>query len=142
MEKQLQQELLNVQNLKINFQLKDGKVAKVVEDVSFTIYKGETVALVGESGSGKSITSLAIMGLLSIPPGEIVGGKIIFNGENLLDYKQKDMSKVRGNDISMIFQEPMTSLDPVFTISNQLIEGIRRHQKVSKKEAWKSRFTC
>jgi len=136
MEKQLQQELLNVQNLKINFQLKDGKVAKVVEDVSFTIYKGETVALVGESGSGKSITSLAIMGLLAIPPGEIVGGKIIFNGKNLLNYKQKDMSKVRGNDISMIFQEPMTSLDPVFTISNQLIEGIRRHQKVSKKEAW------
>ncbi|WP_431027665.1 ABC transporter ATP-binding protein [Lysinibacillus sp. LZ02] len=128
--------LLDVQNLNINFLLKNGKVAKVVDDVSFSIYKGETVALVGESGSGKSITSLAIMGLLAVPPGEIAEGKIVLNGKNLLEYKQKELSKVRGNEISMIFQEPMTSLDPVFTIGNQLIEGIRRHQKISKKEAW------
>lgn len=130
------QVLLEVNHLTINFHLKNGIEAKVVDDVSFTIRKGETVALVGESGSGKSITSLSIMRLLPIPPGEITAGTIKLNGKNLLDYKNKEMSHIRGNEISMIFQEPMTSLDPVFTIGNQMIEGIRRHQKVSKKEAW------
>ncbi|WP_285396467.1 ABC transporter ATP-binding protein [Lysinibacillus sp. fls2-241-R2A-57] len=130
------QMLLEVNHLKINFHLKNGKQAKVVDDVSFTIHKGETVALVGESGSGKSITSLSIMRLLPMPPGEITAGTIKLNGKNLLDYKNKEMSNIRGNEISMIFQEPMTSLDPVFTIGNQMIEGIRRHQKISKKEAW------
>lgn len=130
------QVLLEVNQLSIQFHLKNGKEAKVVDDVSFTIHKGETVALVGESGSGKSITSLAIMRLLPIPPGEITAGTINFNGKNLLAYKNKEMSHIRGNEISMIFQEPMTSLDPVFTIGNQMIEGIRRHQKVSKKDAW------
>lgn len=130
------QVLLEVNHLKINFHLKNGKEAKVVDDVSFTIRKGETVALVGESGSGKSITSLSIMRLLPIPPGEITAGTIKLNGKNLLDYKNKEMSHIRGNEISMIFQEPMTSLDPVFTIGNQMVEGIRRHQKMSKKEAW------
>ncbi|HAU34919.1 MAG TPA: peptide ABC transporter ATP-binding protein [Lysinibacillus sp.] len=130
------QVLLEVNQLSIRFHLKNGKEAKVVDDVSFTIHKGETVALVGESGSGKSITSLAIMRLLPIPPGEITAGTINFNGKNLLAYKNKEMSHIRGNEISMIFQEPMTSLDPVFTIGNQMIEGIRRHQKVSKKDAW------
>ncbi|KOP80454.1 peptide ABC transporter ATP-binding protein [Lysinibacillus sp. FJAT-14745] len=128
--------LLEVSHLKINFHLKNGQQAKVVDDVSFAIRKGETVALVGESGSGKSITSLSIMRLLPIPPGEITAGTIKLNGKNLLDYKNKDMSTIRGNEISMIFQEPMTSLDPVFTIANQMIEGIRRHQRISKKEAW------
>jgi len=130
------QVLLEVNHLKISFHLKNGKQAKVVDDVSFTIRKGETVALVGESGSGKSITSLSIMRLLPIPPGEITAGTIKLNGKNLLDYKNKEMSHIRGNEISMIFQEPMTSLDPVFTIGNQMMEGIRRHQKMSKKEAW------
>ncbi|WP_440338540.1 ABC transporter ATP-binding protein [Lysinibacillus sphaericus] len=130
------QVLLEVNHLKISFHLKNGKKAKVVDDVSFTIRKGETVALVGESGSGKSITSLSIMRLLPIPPGEITAGTIKLNGKNLLDYKNKEMSHIRGNEISMIFQEPMTSLDPVFTIGNQMMEGIRRHQKTSKKEAW------
>ncbi|GAB0169413.1 ABC transporter ATP-binding protein [Lysinibacillus sp. CTST325] len=130
------QVLLEVNHLKIKFHLKNGKQAKVVDDVSFTIRKGETVALVGESGSGKSITSLSIMRLLPIPPGEITAGMIKLNGKNLLDYKNKEMSTIRGNEISMIFQEPMTSLDPVFTIGNQMIEGIRRHQRISKKEAW------
>ncbi|WP_249727724.1 ATP-binding cassette domain-containing protein, partial [Bacillus paralicheniformis] len=82
----------------------------------FTIHKGEPVALVGESGSGKSIISLAIMRLLPIPPGEITAGSIALNGKNLLAYKQKEMSRIRGNEISMIFQEPMTSLGPVFMI--------------------------
>ncbi|MGE7674812.1 ABC transporter ATP-binding protein [Lysinibacillus sp. NPDC094403] len=127
--------LLEVNHLKIIFHLKNGKHAKVVDDVSFTIRKGETVALVGESGSGKSITSLSIMRLLPIPPGEITAGTIKLNGKNLLDYKNKEMSTIRGNEISMIFQEPMTSLDPVFTIGNQMMEGIRRHQKIPKKEA-------
>lgn len=127
--------LLEVNHLKIIFHLKNGKQAKVVDDVSFTIRKGETVALVGESGSGKSITSLSIMRLLPIPPGEITAGTIKLNGKNLLDFKNKEMSTIRGNEISMIFQEPMTSLDPVFTIGNQMMEGIRRHQKISKKEA-------
>lgn len=129
------QVLLEVNHLKIKFHLKNGKEAKVVDDVSFTIRKGETVALVGESGSGKSITSLSIMRLLPIPPGEMTAGTIKLNGKNLLDYKNKEMSNIRGNEISMIFQEPMTSLDPVFTIGNQIIEGIRRHQRISKKEA-------
>ncbi len=93
------------------------------------------MALVGESGSGKSITSLSIMRLLPIPPGEITAGTIKLNGKNLLDYKSKEMSHIRGNEIGMIFQEPMTSLDPVFTIGNQMIEAIRRHQKVSKKRS-------
>lgn len=129
------QVLLEVKHLKIKFHLKNGKQAKVVDDVSFTIRKGETVALVGESGSGKSITSLSIMRLLPIPPGEITAGTIKLNGKNLLDFKNKEMSNIRGNEISMIFQEPMTSLDPVFTIGNQMMEGIRRHQRISKKEA-------
>lgn len=128
--------LLEINHLKIKFHLKNGKQAKVVDDVSFSIRKGETVALVGESGSGKSITSLSIMRLLPIPPGEISAGTIKLNGKNLLEYKNKEMSNIRGNEISMIFQEPMTSLDPVFTIGNQMMEGIRRHQKISKKEAW------
>ena len=133
--------LLEVNQLSIKFHLKNGKEAKVVEDVNFTIHKGETVALVGESGSGKSITSLAIMRLLPIPPGEITAGSITFNGKNLLSYKNKEMSRIRGNEMSMIFQEPMTSLDPVFTIGNQMIEGIRRHQKVSKKRRGIKRFS-
>ncbi|MEK5333139.1 MULTISPECIES: ABC transporter ATP-binding protein [unclassified Lysinibacillus] len=129
------QVLLEVNHLNVQFHLKNGKKAKVVDDVSFVIHKGETVALVGESGSGKSITSLSIMRLLPMPPGEITKGDIILNGKNLLHYKNKEMSMIRGNEVSMIFQEPMTSLDPVFTIGNQMMEAIRRHQKVSKKQA-------
>ncbi|MFJ7667010.1 ABC transporter ATP-binding protein [Lysinibacillus sp. NPDC097195] len=129
------QVLLEVNHLNVQFQLKNGKQAKVVDDVSFVIHKGETVALVGESGSGKSITSLSIMRLLPMPPGQIAAGTIALNGKNLLELKNKDMSSIRGNDVSMIFQEPMTSLDPVFTIGNQMIEAIRRHQKVSKGQA-------
>ena len=128
--------VLEVNHLSICFDLANGQQAKVVEDISFSVYKGETVALVGESGSGKSITSLAVMRLLPIPPGRITSGSIRLNGQDLLQMKQKNMSSIRGNEMSMIFQEPMTSLDPVFKVSNQMIEGIRRHQRVTKKEAF------
>lgn len=128
--------VLEVNHLSICFDLANGQQAKVVEDISFSVYKEETVALVGESGSGKSITSLAVMGLLPIPPGRITSGSIRLNGQDLLQMKQKNMSSIRGNEMSMIFQEPMTSLDPVFKVSNQMIEGIRRHQPVTKKEAF------
>ncbi|KGR82230.1 ABC transporter ATP-binding protein [Lysinibacillus odysseyi] len=128
--------VLEVNHLSICFDLANGQQAKVVEDISFSVYKEETVALVGESGSGKSITSLAVMGLLPIPPGRITSGSIRLNGQDLLQMKQKNMSSIRGNEISMIFQEPMTSLDPVFKVSNQMIEGIRRHQAVTKREGF------
>lgn len=134
--------VLEVKDLSISFDLPNGQEAKVVEDISFSVYKGETLALVGESGSGKSITSLAVMRLLPIPPGRIASGTIQLNGHDLLQMKLKEMSSIRGNEISMIFQEPMTSLDPVFKVSSQLIEGIRRHQKVSKRKPLKLRLAC
>ncbi|MBR3120618.1 ABC transporter ATP-binding protein [Oceanobacillus profundus] len=129
------EKLLEVKDLKVNFEVGHNKIAKAVDGVSFFINKGETVALVGESGSGKSVTSLSIMRLIPIPPGKIVGGSIELDGQDLLSYTEKRMRKVRGEDIGMIFQEPMTSLDPVFRIENQLIESIIYHQRISKKEA-------
>ncbi|WP_204699345.1 ABC transporter ATP-binding protein [Geomicrobium sediminis] len=107
----------------------------VVDRVSFSVEKGETVAIVGESGSGKSMTSLSIMQLVPAPNGKITNGEIIFNGEDLLKKSKKDMHKVRGNDISMIFQEPMSSLNPVYTIGEQLREQLMYHQPLSKREA-------
>lgn len=128
--------LLEVQGLKTYFYLGKDKVAKAVDDVSFSIYKGETLALVGESGSGKSITSLSIMKLIPSPPGKIVEGSIKLEGKDLLPLSEAEMCKVRGNEIGMIFQEPMTSLDPVFTIGNQMVESLMKHQKIKKKEAY------
>ncbi|TQR20549.1 ABC transporter ATP-binding protein [Psychrobacillus vulpis] len=128
--------LLEVNGLKTYFQMEKGKVAKAVDNVSFSINKGETVALVGESGSGKSITSLSIMRLIPKPPGEIVEGSIFLEGKELLTLPEDEMANVRGNDIGMIFQEPMTSLDPVFTIGNQIVESLMRHQKIKKSEAY------
>lgn len=128
--------LLEVKGLKTYFNMGKGKVAKAVDDVSFSINKGETVALVGESGSGKSITSLSIMKLIPQPPGEIVEGSILLEGKELLTLSESEMANVRGNDIGMIFQEPMTSLDPVFTIGNQIVESLMRHPKMKKSEAY------
>ena len=126
--------ILEVKNLRTSFYTEAGEV-KAVDDVSFDLYKGKTVGIVGESGCGKSVTSLSIMRLIPSPPGKIVSGEILFNGKNLLNLSMEQMRKIRGNEISMIFQEPMTSLNPVFTIGNQLVEAIRLHQDLSKSAA-------
>lgn len=126
--------LLDVKNLCTYFYTDEGTVY-ALDDVSFTIDKGETLGIVGESGSGKSVTALSIMRLIQSPPGKIVNGEILFEGENLLLKNKHEMRKVCGDDIAMIFQEPMTSLNPVFTIGNQIMESIRLHQGLNKKEA-------
>ena len=125
---------LQVKNLKTVFNTDKGEVI-AIDDVSFSIKDGEILGLVGESGSGKSVTSLSIMQLIPNPPGKITEGEIIFKGENLLGKSKEEMRKIRGNGISMIFQEPMTSLNPVYTIGNQLTEAFTVHSKISKKDA-------
>lgn len=126
--------ILEVKELKTYFYTDGGEVP-AVDNISFHVKKGEILGIVGESGCGKSVTSLSVMGLVPNPPGKIVGGSILFNGEELLHASEKRMREIRGNRIGMIFQEPMTSLNPVFTIGNQLIEAIRIHKKISKKQA-------
>jgi peptide/nickel transport system ATP-binding protein len=131
--------LLEVKNLVTKFKTDEG-VVTAVNDVSFNLYRGETVGIVGESGSGKSVTSLSIMRLIATPPGEIAGGEILYykkDGEviDLLKISEEKMRKFRGNDISMIFQEPMTSLNPVFSCGDQVMEAILLHQKVNKQRA-------
>lgn len=125
--------LLEVKNLRTEFKLKRGTV-RAVDDISFTIDKGEILAIVGESGSGKSVTSLSIMGLLQ-KPGKVAGGEILFQAQDLNKLSQKELQKIRGNRISMIFQEPMTSLNPVWRIKDQIMENIMTHMKISKKDA-------
>ena len=125
--------LLEVKNLTTEFKLKRG-VVKAVNDISFTINKGEILAIVGESGSGKSVTSLSIMGLLQ-KPGKVTDGEILFKSQDLNKLSKKELQKIRGNQISMIFQEPMTSLNPVVRIKDQIMESIMTHMKLSKKEA-------
>ncbi len=127
-------ELLKVKNLKTYFFTHEGTV-KAVDDVSFSIKKGETLSIVGESGSGKSVTALSIMKLVPHPPGKIIGGEVIFDGINLLELPEKEMIKIRGKRISMIFQEPMTSLDPVFTVGHEIMEALILHQGMDKKSA-------
>ena len=131
--------ILDVNSLKVNFQTKTGKVTGV-KDLSFSIFPGETVCLVGESGSGKSVSSLSIMRLVEFGGGRIDSGSIMFSSnsqakKDLIDFNQKDMREIRGNEIGMVFQEPMTALNPVFTIKRQLTEGLRIHKKLNKKEA-------
>jgi oligopeptide/dipeptide ABC transporter ATP-binding protein len=126
--------LLEVKNLKTYFYTDDG-IAKAVDDVSFDLDKGETLGLVGESGCGKSVSALSIMRLIPDPPGKIVGGEILFKGKDLTKFDDNEMQDLRGNDIAMIFQEPMTSLNPVFTCGDQIDEAVMLHQKVSKQEA-------
>lgn len=128
--------LLEVNNLRTYFQTDNG-TATAVDGVDFFVNEGETLGIVGESGCGKSVTSLSIMRLIPKPPGEIVSGEIIFKNQNLLKLKEEEMRKIRGNEIAMIFQEPMTSLNPVFTVGSQIQEAVMLHQQVSKAEARK-----
>lgn len=125
--------LLEVKNLKTQFKLKNG-IVNAVNNIDFSIDKGEILAIVGESGSGKSVTSLSIMGLVQ-DPGKVVDGEILFKGKDLRKRSDKEIQSIRGNEISMIFQEPMTSLNPVYKIKNQLMESIMTHMNLSKKEA-------
>ena len=128
--------MLEVSNLKTHFKTQDG-VVKAVDGVSFSLEPGETLGIVGESGSGKSVTALSLMQLNPKPPVEYPEGEILFEGQDLLKASESRMQKIRGNDIAMIFQDPMTSLNPVFTVGNQIMEAIRIHQQVSKGEAKK-----
>ena len=125
--------LLSIENLKTYFYVK-GRVARAVDDISLSIQPGETLGLVGESGCGKSVTAHSIIQLIPDPPGKIVDGRILFDGRDLLSLSEADMRKIRGNRISMIFQEPMTSLNPVFTVGDQVGEVLRLHQGLSRKE--------
>ncbi|MFZ2491818.1 MAG: ABC transporter ATP-binding protein [Thermoanaerobaculia bacterium] len=126
--------LLEVRNLRTSFAVAGGWV-HAVDNVSFSVNRGEAVALVGESGCGKSVTAMSIMRLVA-SPGKITGGEVHFKGKDLAAISERDMRHVRGNDIAMVFQEPMTSLNPVFKIGDQVAEAIRIHRKVSKREAW------
>ena len=125
--------LLSVRNLKTSFFTHVGEVM-AVRGISFDVNEGEVLGIVGESGSGKSVTSLSIMGLLQYP-GRVVDGEILLNGEDILTYSKNQMRKVRGKEIAMIFQDPMTSLNPVYTIGNQVMEMILEHEKMTKREA-------
>jgi oligopeptide/dipeptide ABC transporter ATP-binding protein len=126
--------LLEIKGIKTHFFTQDG-VVKAVDDVTFEIGHGQTLGVVGESGCGKSITSLSVMRLIE-RPGRIVAGEILLNGENLLAKTDADMRDVRGDQVSMIFQEPMTSLNPVFTCGDQIAEAVQQHTAVSRREAW------
>jgi len=126
--------LLEIDNLRVSFNTEDGS-ARALDGVSFAIRPGETLGLVGESGCGKTVSALSIMRLVQTPPGRIDGGRILFKGKDLLSIDEKDMRRIRGNEISMVFQEPMTSLNPVFTCGYQVEEAVLLHQSVSKKEA-------
>src|ERR1700745_3714094 len=126
-------DLIQVKNLQTSFFTPEGEV-RAIGGVNLEIAEGKTLGLVGESGCGKSVTSLSIMRLISSPPGKIVDGEILYRGRDLLKLNNEEMRKIRGNEISMIFQEPMTSLNPVFTVGNQIGEAIKLHQGLGKRE--------
>jgi len=130
-----QEVLLNVENLVVSFDTDRGKITPV-NGVSFQVKRGQTLAIVGESGCGKSVTSLSIMGLIPTGNGKIEGGVIEYDGQDLLKFSGTQMRKLRGDKIAMIFQEPMTALNPVYTIGNQIIEVYKLHREMSKKEAF------
>ncbi len=127
--------LLEVRDLKTHFFTRRG-VVKAVDGVSFSVAEGETLGIVGESGSGKSVTSLSIMRLVPEPGGRIVGGEILLDGENLVHKKESEMRRVRGKQIAMILQDPMSSLNPVFTVGEQVAEPIRLHQELPRRQVW------
>jgi peptide/nickel transport system ATP-binding protein/oligopeptide transport system ATP-binding protein len=126
--------LLQVKGLRTYFRGDEG-IAQAVDGVDYTVLAGETLGLVGESGCGKSVTALSILGLVPMPPGFNAGGEILFRGENLLEASETRLRQIRGNDISMIFQEPMTALNPVFTVGNQIMETVMLHQGLDKQAA-------
>ena len=128
--------LLEVDDLKMYFHTGDG-VVKAVDGVTYTLDRGETLGVVGESGSGKSVTAMTIMGLIEMPPGKIEGGDVRYRGKSLLKMSEREMQQIRGNDIAMVFQDPMTSLNPVYTIGRQLGEGLRLHRGYTKEQATK-----
>jgi oligopeptide/dipeptide ABC transporter ATP-binding protein len=125
--------MLSVQDLKVYF-VGDRSVARALDGASYEVRSGETVCLVGESGCGKTVSALAILGIVPQPTGKIMGGKVLFNGKNLLDLDEEEMQQVRGKRIAMVFQEPMTSLNPVFTVEDQISEAIRVHEKAGDNE--------
>jgi len=127
--------LLEVQDLKMYFYTRDG-VVKAVNGVSYSLEAGKTLGIVGESGSGKSVTAMTLMGLINMPPGKIEGGDALYRGKSLITAKEEAMRTVRGNKIAMIFQDPMTSLNPVYKVGHQLAEPLRIHKGMKKKEAW------
>jgi len=133
--------LLEIDNLSVQFHTPEG-VARAVDGVSFDLARGETLGLVGESGCGKSVTSLSILGLISSPPGRIISNRILFEGRNLLDLSSEDLRKVRGQEISMIFQEPMTSLNPVLPIGRQVAEPLMVHKGLTKSDAYEEAAVC
>ncbi len=130
----MKEAILRVKNLCVDFHL-DNRIIPAVDGVSFSLAKGETLGLVGESGCGKSVTALTIMRLLQMPPAKIRNGEIYFKGQNLLNMTDEEMRQIRGKNIAMIFQEPMTSLNPVFTIGRQISEVLIQHQNMPKKDA-------
>ena len=129
-----QKNLLKVENLKTHFMIEGGE-AKAVDGLDFDVLEGEFFGIVGESGSGKSVTALSLLRLIPDPPGKISSGKVLFKDRNLLSLSWEEMRKIRGNEISMVFQEPMTSLNPVFTIGVQIMEPLMIHRRINKKEA-------
>ncbi len=135
MNKPTQQPLLRIQDLSVVFNTAESQV-QAVQGLSFDVNAGQTIGLVGESGSGKSVTALSVLGLIPQPPGKITNGQVEFEGKDLLAISEKQLQKIRGNEISMVFQEPMTSLNPVFRVGYQIAEVLRLHKKLSKKQAW------
>ncbi len=131
------EKILQVKDLQVSFSTYGGEI-QAVRGVSFDLHKGETLAIVGESGCGKSVTSQSIMRLIPEPPGKITGGEVLFKGEDLIKLKEPELRKIRGAHISMIFQDPMTALNPTLTIGEQIMEGIIQHKKISRTEAKKS----
>jgi oligopeptide transport system ATP-binding protein len=127
--------LLQVDDLTMYFHTRDG-VVKAVDGVSYVLEKGETLGVVGESGSGKSVTALTLMGLIQMPPGKVEKGDALFHGRSLIAMKEQELRKIRGNEIAMIFQDPMTSLNPVYRIGRQLAEPLMLHKGMSRKDAW------
>lgn len=127
--------ILEIKELKTCFETSRG-IVRAVDGVTFEIVKGETLALIGESGCGKSVTALSILRLIQEPPGKIIGGEVIYEGRNLLKLNRREIRAVRGKEISMIFQEPMTSLNPLFSVGNQIVEALRLHEKMSRAKAY------